>query len=429
MSLQRRVTLALVGIVALFVMVQGTLAYLSLGEQEDDLVDELVLSEARQLAVQADRGELRGARAVDLLDPGPNLSAWLVEPSGRVIPGPLPQALRGLGDGAHRLGGPTEPLHVVVMATTAGRLFMQYDARQNEAQVHQFGLYLLGLGALCIALSFAVARWVAGVVVAPIERVTARLASWAPDAPSPATAASDEEGRLLEAFGRVRTRLEQTIASEREFTANVSHEIRTPLAALRTDAEMLGLSRDLSGDQRERLGRMTRTVDQIAEAVESARALARRQLVVARPVDLARCVDDAWESLEPVAAASGLRFVNEVPAGSLVVADRHALLTILRNLFRNAAEHATPARCVVRRTATGLEIEDDGPGIGERNLPLVFERYWHGRLVDAPGEPAPGERGLGLAIARQLADLNGWRLTVDSVEGRGTRFRLDIEPA
>ena len=93
LNLQRRVTFALVAIVALFVAVQGVLAYFSLQEQEDDLVDELVLGEARRLATRAERGELRGPGAADLFKPSPNLSAWLVDAAGHSAPGPLPAHL------------------------------------------------------------------------------------------------------------------------------------------------------------------------------------------------------------------------------------------------------------------------------------------------------------------------------------------------
>jgi signal transduction histidine kinase len=349
MNLRRRVALALVAVITLFVAAQGVLAYLSLIEQEDELVDELVLAQARQLAARAERGELSAPHAAALLHPGPNLAAWFVDAGGAASPAPLPAHLSALADGAHRLGRPHEELHVVVLPAAGGRLYVQYDAEQNEAKVREFGAYLIGLGAICLALGAALSWQVAEWVVAPIERLAARLANWAPDDGRAAAPASDEESRLLGAFARVQGRFEQAIAREREFVANVGHEIRTPLAALRTDLELLAPAVDPA--QTPRLQRTLAAVDAIAASLESARSLSRERHVASQPVDLARCVADAWASLQALPGADRLAFANEVAPGTIVEADRHALLTILRNLFRKpsstprprAASCATPA--------------------------------------------------------------------------------------
>jgi signal transduction histidine kinase len=447
MKLQYRVSSALASLVAVFVVAQGTLAYLSLEEQEDRIADELVLLEARQLATYAERGDLDGPRAVDLLDRGADLSAWLVRGDGSTVPPGLPLRLATLSDGPHRVVEAGQHLHIVATSTAAGRLIVAYDARRNEDQVHQYGLYLIGLGALCIAVALALARRLARIVLAPMERLTVRLSDWVPDGTENAPrSASDEEARLVSAFERVQQRFEHAIAREREFGANLGHELRTPLAVLRSDLEMLGESATLGEAERVRLQRMTSTVDALAGAIESARALSGRAREHAAPVALARCVDDAWLTVHNAAARATLTLENRVPPGASVVADRHALLTIVRNLLQNAAEHAAPARCVIDGDARSLTIEDDGPGISETDLPHVFERTWRGPRADlrqpaaaeaAPGAADPGpsgaaqsERGLGLAIARQLAELNGWTLEAEPRVGRGVRFTLSFgEPS
>jgi signal transduction histidine kinase len=237
---------------------------------------------------------------------------------------------------------------------------------------------------------------------------------------------SDEETRLLAAFRRVQGRFEEAIAREREFIANVRHEIRTPLAALRTDIELLGLALPPDSPQQERAQRALAAIDAITGSLESARALSHRQRFDSQPVELARLVDDAWSSLGSYPQSQGLRFVNAVAPATMVNADRHALLTILRNLIRNAADHAAPALCTVRLTERGVEVADDGPGIAANDLPFVFDRYYRARLADAPDQTEVGDRGLGLAIARQVADLNGWTLSAQSDAGRGTSFVLRL---
>ena len=66
-----------------------------------------------------------------------------------------------------------------------------------------------------------------------------------------------------------------------------------------------------------------------------------------------------------------MSFVNAVAPATMVAADRHSLLTILRNLIRNSAEHAAPAQCIVSYRAHQVEVEDDGPGIAPQDVAFV----------------------------------------------------------
>jgi signal transduction histidine kinase len=430
-NLKQRVMWALTALVALFVIMQGALAYLSMVEQEDDLVDELVLAETRRLATRIGQDEVTGTQAIDLLSLSPHFSGWLVSAAGTASPAPLPDTLRDLPVGPHLLTQGGAELHAYVMQTAEGRLYVQYNAEQHEEKVRQFGYYLVGLGLLCIALAAAVARQIAAVVVAPLERLARLLAEWAPGSmPTDEAEEAGEEERLLAAFRRVQERFEESVAHEREFVANARHEIRTPLTALRTDLEMLALNGDANMQQR--LQRAISSVDEIAGALDLAHTLAQRHAQHAETVELASCVDAAWVSLAGVEGIARLGFSNQVGAEVCVLADRHALLTILRNLVRNAAEHAAATHCTVTHTPRGIEIADDGVGIAAHDLPLVFDRYYRGRRLDARGQLSGGERadrGLGLAIARQIADLHGWQLAVESAPGEGTRFILSLSIA
>lgn len=424
MTLRRRVSIALVALVTIFVVAQGIVSYRSLEEQEDRLADELLRAETVRLADYARSGRLDGPGAADVLDRGGGLEAWLLRPDGSALPAALPDALADVPDGPSRRRVDGRELHLRAEATPAGRLVVIYDASDNERQVEEFGRYVIGLGLLCIGAAVVAARWLARVVSAPLERLTARLSEWVPDAARAERETDDEEARLLSAFGRVQTRFEGALGHEREFVAHLAHELRTPLAALRTDLELL----DPSPGDAFRIRRMLASVDAAAQALDTARALSRRAAGPRTPVDLGRCVDDAWLTLGPVAASSELVFENRIPAGVTANVDRHALLTVLRNLLRNAAEHAAPAHCVVDGDATTLTIEDDGPGIPADELPFVFERSWRGARADRCSPAEAGDRGLGLAIVRQVTELQGWSLSVAARERGGVRFVLGFRP-
>ena len=424
MTLQRRISWALSALVTVFIIAQGVLAYLSLEEQEDTLVDEIVLSETKRLIPRLESGELRPAPGAAEIALGGHLSAWLLV-GEQVDPSSLPVRLRALSAGPHRIYEANQVFHVMVAPTSLGRLIVQYDATLNEELVDEFGIELLIIGALCIGLGVVLSNMLARLVVAPLKRLTERLARWAPGRSELVDSNTDEEAALLSAFDRVRAGLEAAAAQQREFAANIAHELRTPLTAVRTDVELAALSPHLNADEKARLSRAMGTIDAAASTLESLHAVSSRRPGKQERIDLHSVVDDAWSSLAHDGVAPTLRLVNEVPPGDIILTDRHALLTILRNLLRNAAEHAGRATCIVRRQGEGLTIADDGPGIAAADLPFVFERYYRGRLADTPGQEA-SDRGLGLAIAKQSAEVNGWRLTVESTPESGTRFSLNL---
>lgn len=360
------------------------------------------------------------------------MRAWLS--ADGEAPAGMPEEIRGLDNGLHLIEPGAYTWHVMVAETGTGKVYLLYDATDNEERVHDFGLIVLGVGAICVVGAYALSRRVAAVAVGPLLDLTDRLSTWAPGSPDLAVTRDDEAGRLIEAFNRVQNQVDRSIAREREFAGNLSHEVRTPLAAIRSDSELMLLTQDLTADQRQRLTRVMDNVDDVIVCLESARAMARDQMRPPEPVDLADCMQDAWRGYESQAGVAQLRFDNRIPPEHIRVLDRYALLTVLRNLVRNAIEHAAPATLTASLGEDGvLQLGDDGKGIDAGDLPFLFRRYYSGRLRDsaAAGRDETA-RGLGLAIAKRVCDMQGWTLTVDSSrEGpqRGTRFSLRLNAA
>lgn len=428
-TLTQRVVWALTGSVVIFVVAMALLVYYTFDEMEDDLVEQILTTETARVAqhVAADPHFLpdRGAREL-----GGSMRAWLH--NGQVRDD-MPAPLQGLSIGLHRLEPGNETWHVMVTQTPRGHLYVLYDATDHEARVGEFGMIVLAMGTLCVIAAYALSRRIAAVTVAPLLDLTGRLSNWAPGAPDLAVTRNDEAGRLIEAFNRVQNQVDHSIARQREFTANLSHEVRTPLAAIRSDVEIMLLNPAVVSDTKQRLDRIVANVDHIVASMESARAIASDRPRPAENVALAACMDDAWGGLEAEAAAAGLSFQNRIPEDSIYLLDRYALLTVLRNLVRNAIEHAAPATLTASLNSDGLlELRDTGKGIPPDELPFVFQRYYSGRLHDTPDTALPDgglPRGLGLAIAKQVCDMQGWQLQVASTcesQGHGTRFLLRL---
>lgn len=456
-SLTQRILWALTGSVAVFVSALVVLAFMTFGRMEDELVNDVVRHETSRLAIQLQAGQDRLVEG-EFLGLGDALRAWLV--TDDLMPPSLPVPLRDLEPGMHELEPAGEVWHVSVEAVDRGRLVVVYDATDNEERVYDFGLIVLILGLVCVVAAYAVTRKIARLVIAPLHAVTDRLVLWAPGALDPAYGREDESARLIEAFNRVQLEVDRMIAAEREFSANLSHEVRTPLAAMRSDGEMMLLDNALAPAHRTRLERIIGNVDAVATALESARAVALDTPRMPSRVNLRECLEDAWYGMSARAQAQGLVLDDTIDGDVQAVVDRHALMTVLRNLIGNAIEHAAPATLTVSARGTALYLEDDGPGIAEVDLPHVFDRYFSGRRRDEQttaegsgatvamasaqeGEPglrgvsslplqAPVRRGLGLAIAKRVCDLHGWSLTAqsrqDGVRGVSFILALDIVP-
>ncbi len=243
---------------------------------------------------------------------------------------------------------------------------------------------LLGAGALALLMALVIgygAAWAFARRLRRLEHAAERMATGRFDEPVIDTGA-DEVGQLARAFERMRQRLAQLDHARKEFIANASHELRTPLFSL---AGFLELLTDEELDQK------TRGVAEVARTVAG---------------EFQAVAQTAEHPLEVVAESD--------PAA---IGDEARVLQIGRILVENALVHTPPGTTVRVRAGSSnggakLAVEDDGPGISPDHAPHVFERFYR---VD--GAQASGS-GLGLSIARELAELMGGSLELDSMPGK-----------
>ena len=208
--------------------------------------------------------------------------------------------------------------------------------------------------------------------------------------------------------------------------SSVSHDLRTPLAAITGAATTL---RDQSVDEptrrelveaicdeAERMGRLVGNLLDMTR-LASGEVAVRREWV---PVD--ELVGAALARTEALLSRHRVR--TEIPGGAaLVSVDPVLLEQLLVNLLENAARHTPPGTEVVVRAAGGpggldLEVADRGPGIAPGEEERVFERFHRGGRATGQGA------GLGLAIARAIAEVHGGTLRVTARDGGGASFRL-----
>ena len=219
----------------------------------------------------------------------------------------------------------------------------------------------------------------------------------------------------------------------RDFVANVSHELRTPLTAVRGYLEALG-EPDVDADDRRRfleiLMSNTRRMERLVkDLLRLARLDAGQETLELGSCDVRELLQSVIEELKPSLEARRQEVAIETGTGALrVTADPAKLHDVLRNLIGNATTYAPEAsriRVAVERQegSTRISVTDEGPGIPDKDVSRIFERFYR---VDKSRARDPGGTGLGLAIVKHLVELHGGRVRVENAPGAGACFTIEL---
>jgi signal transduction histidine kinase len=217
--------------------------------------------------------------------------------------------------------------------------------------------------------------------------------------------------------------LEATERRRLELVGDVAHELRTPIATL--DGYLEGLQDGVVAPEggtwtllRRETSRLARLVDDLSQLW---RAEARQLPLTITDVDLGAVVEESIDGLRPAASERAIELVATVTPALRVLADRDRVAQILGNFLSNAVRYAPEgSRVEVVAVAAGAEVHvgvrDHGPGLTPDQRHRVFERFYR---VDPSRSRALGGSGIGLPIARALADAMDGRAWAES-DGPGT---------
>jgi len=244
----------------------------------------------------------------------------------------------------------------------------------------------------------------------------------------------EESKRMLEESNQKLMELDQI---KSRFFANISHELRTPLTLLLAPLEALLQRFGLDAETIDLLATMhsngMRLLKLINDLLDLVRLESGRMEIKREPVAILEFVKGLASSARQVANDKRLRLETFVdPELGFVLADRDKLEKIVLNLVFNALKFTpTGGRVELRAEKQGeefvLAVIDTGMGISEKNLPHVFDRFWQ---ADGSSKRKYQGVGIGLALVKELVEIQGGKVTVQSQEGKGTTFtvRLPYQP-
>ena len=242
-----------------------------------------------------------------------------------------------------------------------------------------------------------------------------------------------ERVRLEQSLRRASVEAERSSEAKSEFLSRMSHELRTPLNAILGFAQLLELDelpeeQASSVDQIQIAGRHLLAL--INEVLDISRIEAGRLSLSAEPVAVNDVLDEVTTLLAPVAEAAGVQLaVRSEPARALRVrADRKRLLQILLNLGSNAVKYNHRGGSVAFRTVAStdgrvrFEVRDTGPGIPPEQQGQLFVPF---SRLGAERSAVEGT-GVGLALSKQLVELMGGTIGVESTPGHGSAFWVEL---
>ena len=233
---------------------------------------------------------------------------------------------------------------------------------------------------------------------------------------------------------KINKRLQQLDKLKDEFLANTSHELRTPLNGIIGLAESLvdgvgGTQSDISRSNLEMIISSGKRLERLVNTILDFAKLKEHSLTLhSRPLDMHALTQVVIALSQPSLAGKGLDILNGISKNvPLVNADEDRVQQIMYNILGNAIKFTKEGKITisasVRDDFLEVSIRDTGIGISKDELPHIFESF---QQVEGSAERTYSGTGLGLAVTRQLVELHGGEITVESEQGQGSRFRFTL---
>jgi two-component system OmpR family sensor kinase len=244
----------------------------------------------------------------------------------------------------------------------------------------------------------------------------------------------DELGRLAGTFNELLARLEGSLIQQRQFMADASHELRTPVTTARTAAAVaLQQPSRPEADYRETLAIIELEATRLSRIVDDMFTLARADAgsypIRSRPMYLDEVVDEVVRAARIVASTRQVAIAAECIASAPLTGDEDLVRRLIVNVLDNAVRYA-PSGSTVRVAldragdSYAISVSDDGPGVPAEAQARIFERFY--RVDEARTHGRDGGAGLGLALAKWIANMHGGDITLAASSRMGSTFVITL---
>ncbi len=235
----------------------------------------------------------------------------------------------------------------------------------------------------------------------------------------------DEVGRLMETFNHMVESLKREEDLRRHLTQNIAHELRTPLSVMRSHLE--ALADGVIEDTDEAIKTLSSELRRLINLVEGIEDITKAEASFFKKpeyeeVELRGFLEGIVQGMRPLFQRKGLELAITGSGELTAMADPEKLEIVIRNVVTNALWHTERGGAYMDYGKEDedffITVADTGRGIPEAEIPKVFKRFYK-------GEGSEGI-GLGLSIAREILELMGGKITVESPPGKGATFRIKL---
>lgn len=318
----------------------------------------------------------------------------------------------------------------------AGHVFMFSDTAGVERMVSQLQKQFLAAGLITVLLTVVTVLLLSRFITLPLIRMkeaTEQLSTGHHQRVDLSTDRNDELGELANAITKLSGDLDRLKKARNEFLAGISHELRTPLTYIKGYADILSRPGLTESERVEYTGIIREESAHLAKLIENLFELAKLDK---HQFEIKRQTVAVGELLQSVAALVKPAFERDRIALKVACEDNtHAfwdperIQQVLLNILDNARKHSqadtwVTVECGQEGEEVAIRIHDEGEGIPAAELPYVFDRLYR---VEKSRSRESGGSGLGLAIAKEIVELHGGRIDIESEYGTGTVVTVRLE--
>jgi heavy metal sensor kinase len=317
---------------------------------------------------------------------------------------------------------------------SGAKIIVGKSLRREIIQLRNIAIQFIAIGVAFLVLGVGISFAIAFRMVRPITQMSATAELLSEKDLSKRLDLNHFDSELAgfgEVLNRLFSRLDASFSRQRQFTADASHELRTPLTVIRSASE-LALSQPRSPEEyQETIEVSLKAAERMTNLVNGLLALARLDSSNAdfhlQQINLSDLVGESVSLLGAIVSEKQISLVSDLHSVQ-IFGNPESLSRMIDNLITNAILYNKPGGKVFITLSRSdnkavLEIKDIGVGISEEHLPFIFERFYR---VDKARSRLTGGSGLGLSICKGVIEKHNGTITVQSILGEGTTFRIQL---